>query len=125
MKNSKRPLGVSEIALILQGQIEGLTPQQILIRDELVQGGVPQDIATEFMKMAAVDFGGGGAPDIEEVLRAKGASDDVIEYLRSKTARAFSGIIAAQLAENNPGVPKYSSMTIERNHDVLCLPDKG
>ncbi len=125
MRNPRQALRSSETAVILQGLIEDLTPQQVLIRDELVQDGVPPDVASEFMKMAAVDFGVGGAPDIEEVLRAKGASGDVIEYLRSQTARAFSGFIAAQLAENNSGVPKYDSMVIERNHDLLCLPDKG
>ena len=96
MRNARQALRPSETALIIQGRIEGLTPQQVLICDEFVADGVPREIASEFMKMDA-DFRKDGALELEQHLRARGASDEVIQYLVSRTVRAFSEAIAEQL----------------------------
>ena len=52
MKANKGPLRTSEITLIIQSEIEEITPQQVLARDELVLAGVSLQAANEQVRAA-------------------------------------------------------------------------
>jgi hypothetical protein len=52
MKANKGPLSASETTLILQSEIEGLSPQQVLARDELVATGVSLQEADKQVRAA-------------------------------------------------------------------------
>lgn len=94
MKATKA-LRPSETSLIIQAQIENLTPQQVLMRDELIRDGVPLAIAQEYIS----DIAGFLKKFSEwtQGLREQGAPEWFIKYVEERTPSAVAQVYVQEV----------------------------
>lgn len=101
MQNVRAPLRPSETSLIIQAQIEGITPQDVLLRERLVRDGVPEDVATYFVTLLT-NFRGSEV-EMRNHLRENGAIEPVIDILVGKAMKAFPQVFADEAVRQTIG----------------------